>query len=160
MSDGKFCVMCPDGYRPMGYVSAGGISITTGWEAAGQRFGWREPDIFRDEIGEVSFTIDHVDEDALGSFFDVPEIGCPQQLCSLVLEYRPKTRSELLRERAEAVGGRFLRSYLRSQRRSRGERQTPSRRRARRRRFVVRNARIVPTTFDGSSVRLLVEGMV
>lgn len=160
MSGGTFCVMGPDGYRPMGYVSEGGISIDTGWEAASPRFDWREPDIFRDEVSEVSLTIDRIDEDALRSFFDVSEIGCPQQPCSLVLEYRPKTRSELLRERAEAVGGRFLRSYLRSQRRSRGERKTPSGRRGRRRRFVVRNARIVPTTFDGSSVRLLVEGVV
>lgn len=99
-------------FKPLGAISEDGITLSASSDEP-----WDSDLLHVSKIKEeLTATISHVDRDALDCFFTLPEVG---QKVGLMLEYVRKRRSDLLGERAEAVGGKFLRHYLRSQRISR-----------------------------------------
>ena len=117
---GGFFIAGNDGeWKSMGVVSEDGITLSaSGATPIGlDHFTGDVADAYaRQVMGSFTAAIEHVDEDAIRSFFDVPKIS---QGVGFELECRRKRRKDVLRERAEMVGGKFMRHYLRSQRISR-----------------------------------------
>ena len=114
MSSG-FLVSDGGGWQSVGFIGEDDITLST------DNAGWVEHDLslLRESFsGSITCDIVYIDRIAMRDFFDVPEIvDYPRG--AVALEFSRKRRKEVLRERAEAVGGKFLRNYLRSQRISR-----------------------------------------
>ena len=121
----SFFIAGDDGeWKSMGIISEDGVTLSTFDDAvpkgAASAIGLgalaADSGMFKALSESIVATIEHVDEDAIRSLFDVPEIS---QGVGFELECVRKRRKDVLRECAELVGGQFLRNYLRSQRISR-----------------------------------------
>lgn len=109
---GGFLISGADGnWTNLGYVSDDGITLSSGNKGI--------------EIGpdHLSLMDGNTETVRFGGADVIAGWPAPQDVTSsrhaLRMSFRHVARRDMLRERAEAIGGKFLRSYLRSQRRSR-----------------------------------------
>ena len=107
MEDLGYAVNSGDGWVNMGYIPEDGITLSP---ADGDPVSCRFTDIYRKFSDSLELTA--VD-------LPLPRPFEPGEIVAMKIRYRKSTRASRLRERAESIGGKFLRNYLKSQRRSR-----------------------------------------
>lgn len=104
----EYAVSMGDGWINVGHISEGGITLSSG-----------------DDRSCSLTPLSAIHDDLSGSL--EMSARCepllmtfrPNDVFAMRIRYRKSTRASRLRERAESMGGKFLRNYLKSQRRSR-----------------------------------------
>lgn len=107
MEDLGYAVNSGDGWVNMGYIPEDGITLSP---ADGDPVSCRFTDFYR----KFSDSLELMAVD-----LPLPRPFEPGEIVAMKIWCRKATRASRLRERAESIGGKFLRNYLKSQRRSR-----------------------------------------
>lgn len=109
---GGFFISGADGtWSNVGFVSDDGITLSSGDKGV---------EICSDHLSLMDGKMETVrfgGADVIAGWPALQDVTAGRH--TLRMSFRHVSRRDMLRERAEAIGGKFLRSYLRSQRRSR-----------------------------------------
>lgn len=146
---GTIFTMNDSGWMPLGRVSEDGMTISTSTDDAP----WKvDSSLIRStETFECSFDVD-------GSLLQGVQVD---KALSLAMEVTHLRRCDILRDRANRIGGMFLRNYLKSQKRSRRNTKAPTEpRKPRKVRYVIDNCELTPNLSAGEGVTLSVTGGV
>ena len=151
---GGFFISDADGnWTSLGYVSDDGITMSSGDKGV---------EICPDHLslmdGETE-TVRFGGADVIAGWPALQDVTAGRH--ALRMSFRHVARRDMLRERAKAIGGKFLRSYLRSQRRSRANatgRKSATGGVVRRTEVVLYGVRVEPLLPDGAAFAFTADG--
>lgn len=151
---GGFFISGADGkWTSLGYVSDDGVTLSSGDK--GVEIG---PDHLSLKDGNTE-TVRFGGADVIAGWPALQDVTAGRH--TLKMSFRHVARRDMLREHAEAIGGKFLRNYLRSQRRSRANTTVKPYATGgivRHTEVVVHGVRVEPLLPDGAALAFTVDG--